>query len=471
MPYFKGTNNDDKLIGSVGADEIYGFDGDDMIKGMEGFNTIWAGDGADTIIAGKGRDLIYGEGGDDLINIIGNYSGTFIVGGFGRDSVSLDRAAAGTFLSLDYNFRYDLGGADPLNSIEVLIRNDSMSIDKTDSSSAVFRDNIDGLSNLGSDGMVQIFGTQGDDRIEINRTAGPMIKFFAEGNDNFDGSSDTYEEITFGVSSRYYSGDYESPYNEINITNNSGGQMSGRIMQTEADYSTSTTNKFTTRFTAIDMIEGSNGDDVATGSSGADKFRPGYGNDGFNGGKGSDTVYYDATGIYKTVVDLQYHYAKAWFSNDAALEDYNGLYYSDRFVFEDQPQYDGLRSIENVVGTDAGSDILRGSNAKNTLDGGGGDDILNGRKGNDTLIGGDGDDDLRGFGGRDRFQFDSADGTDRIFKFEDGVDKIVVGDGLTFADVEITDLGRHTLVTFGDTEVKLLGFDHNLVTGADFQFV
>lgn len=417
MPFVKGTDASEVLKGTVGADQIYGFGGNDTIRGLEGFNTIFAGDGNDTIIAGKGRDLIYGEDGDDLIQIIGNYSGTFVVGGFGRDTVSLDRAAAGTFLSLDYNLRYDLAGGDPFASIDVLIRNDSMSIDKTDSDSAVFRDNVDGLSNLGSDGLIRIFGTTGNDQIDTNRTSGPMISFFAQGNDTFDGGADTYEEITFGASTRYYSSIYEAGYNEIIITNNSNGQMSGRVLQTQANYTDSTTDSFTTRFTAMDMIEGSVGDDIATGSSGDDKFRPGYGNDGFDGRKGSDTVYYDAKGIVRTVVDLQYKYGEAWFSNDPALDDFAGFYDGDRFVFEDQAQYDGLRSVENVIGTNAGSDILRGSNVKNTLDGGAGDDILNGRKGDDTLIGGDGDDDLRGFAGRDRFQFDSSDGSDRIFKF------------------------------------------------------
>lgn len=46
----------------------------------------------------------------------------------------------------------------------------------------------------------------------------------------------------------------------------------------------------------------------------------------------------------------------------------------------------------------------------------------------------------------------------------------MIGDGLTFANVAITDLGRHALVTFGDTEVKVLNFDHALLTATDFLF-
>ena len=86
-------------------------------------------------------------------------------------------------------------------------------------------------------------------------------------------------------------------------------------------------------------------------------------------------------------------------------------------------------------------------------------------------IGGDGNDNLRGFAGRDKFQFDNNDGDERIFKFENGKDKIVIEDGLTFSDVEIVDQGRHALVTFGDTSVTVMNFDHTLLGASDFIFV
>lgn len=473
MPYFLGDNSANTLIGTVGSDQIFGQGGADTLDGKEGLNFIWGGDGNDTINAGKGRDVIYGESGDDLIKIVGNWSGTFVIGGFGDDTITLDRAGAGTFLSLDYDLRYNLNGADPLDSIDVIIRNGSMTIDKTDSSSNTTQDNVDGMSSLGEDGMIQIFGTMGDDTVDATgRSSGPMISFFAMGEDRFDGSSDAYEELVLGQSTWWNDGSdpYREAFNEITITTSSGGQMNGRVIQTEADGANSTNNTHTIRFTDIDMIEGSSGDDFATGSGGDDKFRPGYGNDGFDGGKGSDTVYYDATGIVSVVVDLQYGYAESLFRTEVAIDDYQGIYGGDRFYYDDQPQYDGLRKVENAVGSD-GDDILRGSNKKNILDGGAGDDNLNGRKGNDVLFGGDGNDNLRGFQGRDTFVFDSNDGDDRIFKWEDGKDSITIFDGLSFADVEITDHGRHAQVTFGDTSVLVLNTDHADLGESDFVFI
>lgn len=472
MAYIEGTSASETLTGTVGADQIYGKGGADTINGLEGFNTIWAGSGNDTIKTGRGRDLIYAEDGDDLIQVIGNYSGTYVVAGYGADTISLDRAKSGTLLSLDYDMRYDLGGGDPFDEIEVTIRNGSMTIDKTDSSSSVFRDNVDGLANLGSDGTVMLFGTRGDDFVDASaRSSGPMVIFHAHGNDTFDGSADAYEAIVLAPASYYSSTFPYEPFNDIIITTSSGGQMNGRVTQTQANNATTSTDTFTVRFTEMDMIEGSTGNDVATGSSGDDKFRPGYGNDGFDGKKGSDTVYYDAKGIVSTTVDLQYKYGEALFSNDAFYEDYAGAYAGDRFVFEDQLQYDGLRNVENVVGTDAGSDILRGNAKANVLNGGGGDDALNGRKGHDTLIGGDGDDHLRGFNGRDRFQFDDNDGYDRVYKYVDGDDKFVLEGDLTFADVAIVDQGRHALITFADTSVLVLNTDHAVLGQNDFVLI
>ncbi len=469
MPFIDGTSGNDTLIGTVGADQIYGREGNDTLNGKAGVNVIYGGDGSDTIITGKGRDLVFGGDGNDLVNVIGNYSGTYFVGGYGGDTISLDRAASGTFLSLDYDIRSFLStGDDPFDSIDVTIRNGSISINKTESSGAVFRDNVDGLSNLGSDSLVHLFGTHNDDNIDAaSRTTGPMLKFFAEGNDQFDGGSSTYEEITFGPSFRFSASDFEIGYNEITITSSSSGQMSGRIVQTEADFSTSSNSSFTTRFTGVDLIEGSTGGDLVTGSSGKDKFRPGYGNDGFDGAGGIDTVYYDATGIVSTIVDLQRGYGQALFSNDGAFDDFGGLYVGNRFVFEDQWQLDGLSRVENVVGG-VSDDILRGKGGANVLDGSGGNDILNGRKGNDTLIGGDGDDRMRGAAGQDHFQFDKQDGADRIFGFENGKDKFVLTDGLAFSDVEVVDRGRHALVTFGETEVLVLNIDHTLLGANDF---
>ena len=245
--------------------------------------------------------------------------------------------------------------------------------------------------------------------------------------------------------------------------------MSGKIEQTRSDEGAGSTDEYKTQFSGVDLIEGSSGDDFVKGSSGDDKFRPGYGNDGFDGGKGIDTVYYDSAGVERTMVNLSKKYAEAWYSDSGYDEASADFYRQDSFAFSNQAQYDGLKKVENVVGSH-GDDTIRGDDKKNYFYGGAGNDVLNGKDGNDTLNGGDGDDKLRGLNGKDRFEFDFSDGADSVYAFEDGADKFIINGGLTFADVEITDLGKHALITFGETSVTVMGTDHALLGEADFIF-
>lgn len=80
-----------------------------------------------------------------------------------------------------------------------------------------------------------------------------------------------------------------------------------------------------------------------------------------------------------------------------------------------------------------GNDTLKGDDGADLLDASIGDDVLSGGTGNDTLIGGSGYDELSGGAGTDRFvfktRFDSprdpiSNQKDRIFDFQNGVDKL-----------------------------------------------
>jgi Ca2+-binding RTX toxin-like protein len=81
-----------------------------------------------------------------------------------------------------------------------------------------------------------------------------------------------------------------------------------------------------------------------------------------------------------------------------------------------QPQAYLFAGDDNIFGSDAGADNLRGFTGADYLDGGGGadtlrgeggGDLLNGGPGNDVLIGGAGNDNLFGGSGADRFVFDT----------------------------------------------------------------
>ena len=83
-------------------------------------------------------------------------------------------------------------------------------------------------------------------------------------------------------------------------------------------------------------------------------------------------------------------------------------------------------SDEDIIDGGSGNDTIRGGDGNDSLFGGKGKDYLYGGEGNDTLWGGVGNDYLYGGEGADIFIFDKNDGTNKIFDYEQGIDKIMI---------------------------------------------
>lgn len=103
----------------------------------------------------------------------------------------------------------------------------------------------------------------------------------------------------------------------------------------------------------------------------------------------------------------------------------------------------------------AGNQLLFGDAGNDTLDGGAGNDLLFGGSGNDTLIGGSGNDLLHGGTGNDTLQggahndtyrFERGDGVDTI-QDSGGTDTLVLGEGITAGDLQITAQGQDIAIT------------------------
>jgi uncharacterized protein len=135
----------------------------------------------------------------------------------------------------------------------------------------------------------------------------------------------------------------------------------------------------------------------------------------------------------------------------------------------------GGEQNDNLAG-DGGNDLLNGGNGNDTLTGGDGFDRLNGGSGNDVLQGQNGIDSLRGNAGADIFvletDFSVSNTTgDSVFDFQDGVDRILLGDGATFADVELEQLSFNagtSISLFGQTIGTLVGVEASSITAQDF---
>ncbi len=123
---------------------------------------------------------------------------------------------------------------------------------------------------------------------------------------------------------------------------------------------------------------------------------------------------------------------------------------------------DGGAGNDRVEGG-AGNDTLYGGVDQDVVLGGDGDDVLNGSSGNDVLIGGAGNDTLTGWLEDDTYVFNLGDGQDTVSDFwaygSSGNDTILFGEGITAADLVVTELNSGTdmlLSIAGTTDSVLL---------------
>jgi Ca2+-binding RTX toxin-like protein len=170
-----------------------------------------------------------------------------------------------------------------------------------------------------------------------------------------------------------------------------------------------------------DRILGTNGDDLLTGDSANNVLMGMRGNDSLDGGPGNDSLF-------------------------------GG---KDRDIL--------------LGGTD--DDTLFGGRGADSLNGGDGNDILLGGKGDDALFGGLGSDTLTGGNGIDNFLLSTNSGIDTITDFEDGKDLLVLGGGLTFSQLSITQENSATFIRFsatGEILASLNGVSASMINAADF---
>ncbi|NBB17705.1 hypothetical protein GVN21_20280, partial [Caulobacter sp. SLTY] len=126
----------------------------------------------------------------------------------------------------------------------------------------------------------------------------------------------------------------------------------------------------------------------------------------------------------------------------------------------------------DVVRGGESHDVLRGQGGDDNLEGGAGIDRLEGGDGADILRGGAGNDDMDGGAGADIFVFSPENGfgsgSDGIFNFEVGIDRISLIDGALVAGV-LREGDTTAVIAFKDgSRVLLWGVSANLITEAHF---
>lgn len=181
-----------------------------------------------------------------------------------------------------------------------------------------------------------------------------------------------------------------------------------------------------------DFLSGGGGDDLLFGEQGNDTLSGGAGNDRLDGGIGDDTL------VGGSGADVLI--GGDGFDTASYASSFQSVYVNmatNTGVFGDA-QGDTFSGIDKVVGSNY-DDGLVADDSGVLLDGGAGHDLLVGGAGLDVLIGGTGDDTLEGGrgldvltggAGADYFVFNRDDGPDLVTDFQQGIDKIVLGDGL-----------------------------------------
>lgn len=235
---------------------------------------------------------------------------------------------------------------------------------------------------------------------------------------------------------------------------------------------------------------------AATSTSGNDLvLMVGKGKITVTGGKDKTVTYFDSDGkhTYKKSSSGGVKYNSG--GTSATL---TAKYTADEFTASEYSQYEdilvsinaskvdyslkivGNKRANKIIGTNeddtidggAGADLIRSGGGNDSIYGGKGNDSIYGGEGNDTLWGGAGNDELYGGADNDVFVFGSNDGNDKIYGYEQGLDKIMIlsdekpmlvgtpsSNDVTFkvGDGKITVVeGIHTVIQFVDSKGKNL---------------
>jgi Ca2+-binding RTX toxin-like protein len=389
----------------TGIRNLHGTAFDDALTGDGQANVLSGSDGADRLTGGLGDDTLSGGNGSDTADYASSAAAVTVA----LDQVTQDTIGAGTDTLLGFESLTGGSAADTLsgdggaNAIRGLGGNDVVNGRGGD-------DGLDG--GIGTDTISlesAVSGTTID--LEAARTVG-------------DGTDSVVSfESALG-----------SPFNDLLIGTNLANTLDGALGEDTVDYSKSIggvslnlqTNAVTgaggtDTLAEIENAVGSAYDDVLVGNTrpntlqgttGDDTLSGAGANDALNGGEGTDTADYATAG---TNVQIDLTAGEAHGRGD-----------------------DVLVAFENAA-AGIGNDVIRGTAAANTLDGGAGHDQIDGGEGNDDLDGGAGTDtiDFSSSSASVRVnlthQRASGAGTDALLAFEDvrggsGAD-VLTGDG------------------------------------------
>jgi Ca2+-binding RTX toxin-like protein len=265
--WVSGGDGDDEIETRGGDDLISGGEGRDEIDGGEGDDGIAGGDDDDRIEGGDGDDVIAGERGEDTIG--GGDDDDVIDGGDGDDDLDGDAGDDG-ILGGDGDDRIDGGDGDDV----VYAGPDDDRVFGERGNDALYGD--DGKDVIsGGDGNDFISGGRGDDQLDGDG-----------GNDNLIGGSND-DLIRPGAGDDEIHGESGDDTLSYDVMNGGAtiNMLVGEAFGPQIGFDI---------FDSIEVIVGTNGDDIIIGDADANTLNGDSGSDIIRGGSGDDLIDGDA---------------------------------------------------------------------------------------------------------------------------------------------------------------------------------
>lgn len=210
-----------------------------------------------------------------------------------------------------------------------------------------------------------------------------------------------------------------------------------------------------------DIVKAGSGDDVVLGDLGADQLSGEAGNDSihidaedtfFSGGTGFDALYIGGdTGLTVDMGATSFEWLRGSTVGGDTVDASSQTQAVNVYASGGNDNVNGSASADFLWG-EAGDDTLVGNNGDDVLVGGTGADTLTGGAGLDVLYGNAGG---GGDGAVDTFVMTANWGTDIIFDFEHGVDKIDFSGTGSSAQIIFVDVGLHVHIVQGSNLVSV----------------
>lgn len=439
---YKGTPNDDTIVGSAGGEIIDGRDGDDRLEGLGGNDTILGGLGNDTLIGGEGNDSLTGDDGADVFRFDGLVLGDDVITDYlvGIDSLVLpDFVETLTIVDTPDGALVTFGGVGSTGSILFT----GLTADQVTPELVREQVGTAGNDSLTGDGRPDVVGGGGADDT-LNGGEGADVLSGGDGNDLFllgtptnstaDGGEGTdtasFADAWIGVEVNLLSGTAAARIDALGRSDSLTG-IENIIGSAHADLLIGDAgHNVIDAGVGDDIIQSSGGCDTLTGGAGSDWFAmlpgvevgpaPDLGAPapaGSVAGGALETIITDfdmdedrlvlLTGTILTqsietteagtdtiVTDGVVTFRLVGVSEPVSIH-----YLPFGVRVGDPPDLGGTIGMI-ITGSDA-ADTLEGGNGNDLIDGLGGSDLLYGRSKDDTLLGGAGDDTLYGESGSD----------------------------------------------------------------------